>query len=260
MPSKGGKATGWLQILLIFEDERAQVTETRRKGVPADARCPVFLNYYDLGHSTSIAYLNKISPYGAFHAGIEMYDTEFSYGGTQRDVTGIFVSRPRRCAMHSYKGTIYLGDCSLKKPQIEALLKKLRKEWWGPHYDILKKNCCFFCREFAILLGLGEIPNWTYRLANLGASLRDALHITPQVDDQLVDINAVLIEHIMAVRMQRQFRARQARRAAGIPTPVSSPADPKFFHHLLSSRKKQGSPSDQFRTRASRAETLGDDE
>jgi len=255
MPSsKKGAASGWLQVLLVFQDEipGARLASFSERSLPKclrsqkddiqRAKTPVYLNYYDLGHSTSISHFNKISPYGAFHSGVEMYDTEFSYGGTKKQVTGIFVSRPRRCAMHTYKGSVYLGDCCLRKAQIEAILKKLRKDWWGPHYDLFKRNCCFFCREFAISLGLGEIPSWTYKLADLGATLRDALPLKsrPSISleeedadgDRGGEINAVLIEHIMAVRMQRTFRARRERRAQGLPTP-KAPSSRIFSSGLL---------------------------
>eukprot|EP00633_Aureoumbra_lagunensis_P001274 CAMPEP_0197286420 /NCGR_PEP_ID=MMETSP0890-20130614/1835_1 /TAXON_ID=44058 ORGANISM="Aureoumbra lagunensis, Strain CCMP1510" /NCGR_SAMPLE_ID=MMETSP0890 /ASSEMBLY_ACC=CAM_ASM_000533 /LENGTH=355 /DNA_ID=CAMNT_0042754719 /DNA_START=131 /DNA_END=1198 /DNA_ORIENTATION=- len=242
-------ASGKLQIMYLFEDElgpkpskwvepqslprclRNKTTEINQ------ARVPVFLNYYDLGHSSFFSNFNKISPYGAFHSAIEIYGAEYSFGGTKRDVTGIFVCKPRRCALHTYRSSVYLGDCGLKRKQVETILRKLKPLWRGPDYELLRKNCCFFCREFTIELGLGEIPQWIYKLANLGSTLRDALHGPDLMESDVlggdeaggakIDINAVLLEHIMAHRMQQAFRARRARRAAGIPSPRDTRS--KFF-------------------------------
>ena len=75
--------------------------------------------------------------------------------------------------MHTYRESIYLGDCGLKIEEVQKILDEMKPEWMGPTYNLLRKNCCSFSNAFAQKLGVGEIPKWVHHLADVGAALDD---------------------------------------------------------------------------------------
>lgn len=134
---------------------------------------PVILNVYDVSNNPRIQTINNATKpmgYGGmFHAAIEIHGREYSFGGTlnkNSNATGIFTSHPKHCPMHHYRESVYLGDCELNDEQIQAILEVLRPKWKANSYNLFRKNCAFFCREFAIELGVGDIPEWVWALAS----------------------------------------------------------------------------------------------
>ena len=107
--------------------------------------------------------------------------------------------------MHTYRESVYLGDARLKPPQVKAILATMTPNWYGPTYDLIRKNCCSFSDAFAVELGVGRIPSWVKRLADAGA----ALGILKEKVEDDADLDDVLFEHICAVRLQRKFRRRK---------------------------------------------------
>jgi len=250
VPTDDSPSDGKLQVAVMFEDALApkhdnyrtcEQVRTLRAGphVSGDpraaiktARTPVFLHVYDVGHSSCISTFNRASELavgGVFHGAIQIFGKEYSFGGSKANQSGIFACNPTRCPMHTYRESVYLGDCYLPRGAVKAILNSMVSKWMGPTYDMLRKNCCTFSNEFAIELGVGEIPRWTHRLANLAASLKDTLHVESKTlesafsgeehdaDDAHVeryDLSTLLLEHVMAVRMQQAFRARKARERA----------------------------------------------
>ena len=185
------------------------------------ARAPVFLHVYDVGHSSAVQNINAIGVAGGgvFHGAIEVHGRELSFGGSRQDKCGIFACKPRQCPMHTYRESVYLGDCGLAKEQVQLILGGLKAGWMGPTYDLLRKNCCSFSREFALELGVGEVPSWIDRLAKWGTSLDNAMHGKKAVDKRRssfkpTDVDTLFAEHIYASKMQQAFRARKLRRAA----------------------------------------------
>ena len=75
--------------------------------------------------------------------------------------------------MHTYRESIYLGDCGKDLPEVQAILDHMKSSWMGPTYDLLRKNCCSFSDAFAQALGVGPIPKWVHHLADVGATLDD---------------------------------------------------------------------------------------
>uniref|UniRef100_A0A7S3K2U1 PPPDE domain-containing protein n=1 Tax=Aureoumbra lagunensis TaxID=44058 RepID=A0A7S3K2U1_9STRA len=175
--------------------------------VRLEAVSPVILNVYHVGNRRSISRLNKalrdvLRLGGVFHTGVEVCGIEWSYGYCEEQRSGVFSSRPRQCPVHVYRESVYLGDCGLGALEIKSMLKLLRREWMGPDYDLLRKNCNNFTTVFSNALGLGDIPKWCNRLARLGASL----DITPDIAQAVRSLNR--LDDIHAIRMQRLFRSR----------------------------------------------------
>jgi hypothetical protein len=134
---------------------------------------PVMLNVYDVSNNVKIENLNKYIKAtmgaGIFHAAIEVHGKEYSFGGTLRKnnstITGVFACAPKKCPMHHYRESVYLGDCELSPAHVERILEELRPKWMASSYNLFRKNCSFFSREVAIQLGVGDIPEWVYILA-----------------------------------------------------------------------------------------------
>ena len=188
----------------------------------ARARAPVWLHIYDVGHAKVIRNVNaatELTVGGVFHGAIEVHGRELSFGGCKQNKCGIFACKPRQCPMHTYRESVYLGDCGLAKEQVQLILGGLKAGWMGPTYDLLRKNCCSFSRELALELGVGEVPSWIDRLAKWGTSLDNAMHGKKAVDKRRssfkpTDVDTLFAEHIYASKMQQAFRARKLRRAA----------------------------------------------
>ena len=145
----------------------------------------VFLNIYDLGDTGVIQNLNVIlKPLGsgAFHAAVQLYGREWSFGGLspsdtpeQGDETGIWSCTPQACKQHSFREAVAVGATSLSPTDVLTILGEIADQWPMNSYDLLRRNCCHFCDEFCHLLGLGPLPEWVLNLANVGAVLDDGL-------------------------------------------------------------------------------------
>lgn len=139
---------------------------------------PVTLHVYDLGVTdlapATLAQVNKlcrIAGAGAFHAAVEVYGKEWSFGHTEEG-TGIFSCEPTKCDVHKYREGIAMGHTALTRKEVVELLSSLEAEWLGQQYDLLWRNCCHFSDAFCRRLGVGPIPAWVTNLAGAGATLQ----------------------------------------------------------------------------------------
>ncbi|KAL3907087.1 MAG: hypothetical protein SGILL_009011 [Bacillariaceae sp.] len=133
---------------------------------------PVILNVYDVSNDSRVETVNNtvknLGYGGIFHAAIQIYGREFSYGGTRdrySKISGVFTAPSKQCPMHHYRESVYLGDCELSLHQINCILEDLRPKWLAREYNLFRKNCAFFSRKLAIELGVGDIPEWVFSLA-----------------------------------------------------------------------------------------------
>jgi len=138
----------------------------------------VFLNVYDL--VGSLEKTNKVLKYvgtGIFHAGVEVYGAEYSFGGFEDphdEGAGIFENdEPRQHPVHAYTQSVPMGETQLTEDEVFDLLDNLADEWLGQEYDILNRNCTDFSNEFLKRLGVGTMPGWIKSAAGLGATARD---------------------------------------------------------------------------------------
>lgn len=151
----------------------------------------VRLNVYHFGQARGMQVVNFVTEKmlhvgGIFHAGLELYDREFSYGASRPGTegqgrTGAFVCEPRSCRGMRYHKTVHLGLTRLSKPEAVRLLKSLEGKWLADDYDVTGKNCVSFCRALSDALApLGPgIPAWVDSLAKS----TDRLCTTAQAHD-----------------------------------------------------------------------------
>eukprot|EP00754_Rhynchopus_humris_P036317 Rhum_TRINITY_DN18469_c0_g1::Rhum_TRINITY_DN18469_c0_g1_i1::g.167266::m.167266 len=138
---------------------------------------PVTLHIYDVTNVTVIKYLNKVTKDvggvgGAFHAAVEVYGWEWSFGCTVSDETGVFKDHPAKCPLHQYRDSIAMGETELSEEEFDVLIKQMELDWRGPSYDLLNRNCCVFSDALCVALGVGHVPSWLNRFGGIGGTAR----------------------------------------------------------------------------------------
>lgn len=128
--------------------------------------CAVLLNIYDLNEKWLIAnniFHEDLEFGGAFHAGVEVYGREWSFGNT-----GVFFNRPKCHDVHVYRQTIVIGCTNYGPEEVEAILEdEMFPSWAGRSYDLFSRNCCTFARALCKRLTGNVIPEWVDRLPRL---------------------------------------------------------------------------------------------
>ncbi|XP_036331731.1 deubiquitinase DESI2-like [Rhagoletis pomonella] len=142
---------------------------------------PVKLNVYD------ILKINEYSAYiglGAFHSGVELYGTEFAYGGHQFPFTGIFEMLPRDHAdlgtNFQFRQTVNLGCTQFTCQQVYEIVEELGQKFTGSSYHLINNNCNHFCDYLARFLCGKAIPGWVNRLATISGYVPFLQRILPR--------------------------------------------------------------------------------
>ena len=60
--------------------------------------------------------------------------------------------------MYSYRESVVLGPTDKSEKEVKDILNKLKKDWPGTKYDLLKSNCNHFCEELCKELQVGPFP------------------------------------------------------------------------------------------------------
>ncbi|CAK0825078.1 unnamed protein product, partial [Prorocentrum cordatum] len=157
---------------------------------PLAALAPVTLHLYDVTGSGAVRHLNGLFTragmgVGAFHAGVEIFQREWSFGFCEGGGSGVFDCQPRGCSVHTYRESIDIGSCGADEDTVLALISELSAEWSGEDYDLIRRNCCHFCARLAELLGAGPIPQRVLSLAAAGAAVDDGVHAVLSGADQI---------------------------------------------------------------------------
>lgn len=145
----------------------------RRSGFHAVEGEPVWLHIYDVA-GASVKWVNNVMRpvgTGAFHAGVEIFGWEWSFGFAYDNKTGVYSCRPRSNTQHRYRESINMGLTPLTEKECKEFIEKLKKEWLGSTYDVLVHNCCHFSDVMCKGLKVGGIPGWVLNLAGAGASV-----------------------------------------------------------------------------------------
>jgi len=134
---------------------------------------PVWLHIYDVSGATVQWVNNIIRPVGtgAFHAGVEVFGQEWSFGYATENRSGVYQCRPRCNTQHKYRESVEMGTTKLTEAEVTALVEAMRKDWLGYTYDLLVHNCCHFSDTLLQGLGCGPAPKWVMNLAGAGAKI-----------------------------------------------------------------------------------------
>ncbi|CAK0894007.1 unnamed protein product [Prorocentrum cordatum] len=153
---------------------------SRGRGVSPRVAEQVRLNIYDLGRGAPVQWANgvlcKIGT-GAFHAGVEVYGREYSFGHRSDGSSGVVWCPPRGAEGHAFREAVDLGAVRLSKSQVQRLVGRMADEWPGRDYDLFRRNCCHFCEELCQRLGVARVPEYVFSLAAAGARIRDGVGV-----------------------------------------------------------------------------------
>ena len=136
----------------------------------------VVIHVYDVSRAEAIAQLNDVTCVvgGVFHAGVEIYGREWSFGyRVEPGVTGVYSIEPRSCPGHVWRESIRLGECALDERAARAAIAALEPRWPGEGYDLIRRNCAHFCDDVCDALGVEQPPRWLNRFARGAASASD---------------------------------------------------------------------------------------
>lgn len=141
----------------------------------------VWLHIYDIlpGPIEWVNHLTRPVGTGFFHAAIEVYNQEWSYGHN-RAGSGVYNVKPRCDPQHVYRESIKLGCTAKSKLEVVTIVGQMKMDWRGHQYDLLYHNCCHFCDSLGTQLGVGPAPEWVANLAASGAKIVDHLMVAPK--------------------------------------------------------------------------------
>mmetsp|Transcript_2337 Transcript_2337/g.3876 ORF Transcript_2337/g.3876 Transcript_2337/m.3876 type:complete len:195 (-) Transcript_2337:778-1362(-) len=126
---------------------------------------PVYLNVYDLTQHNAYTYCLGV---GIFHAGVEVYSTEYAYGGHEFDYTGVFATNPRDApGQVLFRESVYVGDTDLTQEEVHQVIVKMGQDYKGNRYHLLQRNCNHFAADVVHRLTGQRQPSWINRAAGL---------------------------------------------------------------------------------------------
>ncbi|CAJ1406970.1 unnamed protein product [Effrenium voratum] len=181
---RASEKAGYATKTPTAESTCCEPTKAPCKPEPRLEETSVILNVYDVSNSSGIQWINALfanhySPVkfgGIFHIGVQVGSKEWSYG-YKAEGSGVFWTPPLFQACHHFRESICMANAKLSQVEIAAIMKELEAEWTGPSYNVFRRNCCHFADAVCQRLGVGSVPEWTYRLANIGSTAAEAFRM-----------------------------------------------------------------------------------
>jgi len=165
--------------------------ESRPQGRP---RLAVRIHIYDVSHEDAIQQINQVFARknfpvkmgGVFHVGVEVNDVEWCFGYCDSETkSGVGCVLPRQHPNHHFRQSIKMGYTTLTAEDIAGLISDLIEEYPGADYDLLTRNCTHFADDFCQRLGVGSIPGWIHRFADIGTHVVTMLQTATQIRSQV---------------------------------------------------------------------------
>jgi len=133
----------------------------------------VILHVYSLTTTPIVRCANHVLRHfgtGAFHCGVEVHGTEWSF----EDQAGVVSDLPKSNFRHTYLEQIHMGETKMSEDRVLDLIWELiKRDWVGDQYDSFERNCLHFCDELCQCLGVGRLPNWALNLVTTSVVLKE---------------------------------------------------------------------------------------
>lgn len=118
-----------------------------------DNREPVILNVYDMLWTND--YTRNIG-LGVYHSGVEVYGSEYGFGGHQLPFSGIFEICPKSHAQlgeqFRFGESIVIGFTEFTEEEVRHIIDELGKQFRGDRYHLMNNNCNHFSSNLAQVL------------------------------------------------------------------------------------------------------------
>jgi len=122
----------------------------------------VILNVYDLADMNGYGYNFGL---GAFHSGVEVCGSEYTFGGHPHTFSGVFTVEPRHAHNAKFRESILIGESDYSSQEIKTIIENLSKDYPGNSYHLITKNCNHFSGDLCKKLCGNDIPGYVNRLA-----------------------------------------------------------------------------------------------
>ena len=92
---------------------------------------------------------------------------EYAFGYHEyANETGVFDIAAKSAPFPAvYRETLDMGESELTREAREQVIGRLKKEFTGPSYDLLERNCNTFTEALVLALTGRKVPGWVNRLA-----------------------------------------------------------------------------------------------
>lgn len=93
-----------------------------------------------------------------YHSAVEVYQTEFAFGGHPYPFSGIFEISPKDAEelgeQFRYRQSLLLGYTDFTEMDVRRLVSEMGKNYRGDRYHLMNKNCNHFTSDLVQVIGL----------------------------------------------------------------------------------------------------------
>lgn len=132
----------------------------------------VIINVYDM------YWLNEYAAnlgLGIYHSGVEVYGTEYCYGGHPFHFSGIFETTPQDAdelgENFKFREALVVGCTNLRSHEVNKIIQEMGRDYKGDQYHLINRNCNHFTHQLVKKLTGQEAPAWINRLASISGSI-----------------------------------------------------------------------------------------